>query len=244
MLLLQHLFSLLRWILTQKLLLGWHKFLASELLKTCTKLKYKRKQKSEEKVFIPCKLCFKLIWETEFFSVEQMSEYTRRKQSLYLGSRTLVPHYGWYTYILYVHLKYKLGVCVIREYRRCRYSVLARGSDLRRRTTQKSFLVQYLHCPRQAYLISAAFPSKHSPLDKCDVLTMPDGLKTGDSAGAVPVMIFFSSTGEWYQFKGVLFLQQSWKIFISMQDFCFINIIPPQGKYILLLASLYRHVCA
>lgn len=39
---------LLWWFLEQKVLLGWDKFLASEFLKTCTKLKYKRKQKSEE----------------------------------------------------------------------------------------------------------------------------------------------------------------------------------------------------
>lgn len=64
MLLLQRLFLLLWCFLEQKLLLGWDKFLASEFLKTCTELKYKRKQKSEEKVFILRKFCFKLFWDS------------------------------------------------------------------------------------------------------------------------------------------------------------------------------------
>lgn len=52
----------------------------------------------------------------------------------------------------------------------------------------------------------SSFSLKHSLLDKCCILTMPDGLKTGDSAGPVPGIFFFSSTGEWYQFRrGVVF---------------------------------------
>jgi len=74
---------------------------------------------------------------------------------------------------------------------------------------------------------------------------MPDGFKTGNCARSAPEIFFFSSTGKRYQFgRGVDFCNSLGRYLISIQDFCFMNRIVPNGKYILLLASLYIHVCA
>lgn len=70
---------------------------------------------------------------------------------------------------------------------------------------------------------------------------MQDGIKTGHPAGSAPDVYFFFAQARSINLGGVLVLAQHWKIFMCIQDFSFMYMVPPQIIFLLPYPYTYMH---